>query len=84
MHAFQVNAERRCGTQGAQPAGDGMPVALDHLVLRGQRKTHALIDEARQPVIRQIIAVHDIDQRAERPSDSSTSHPAGARAGPPP
>ena len=52
--------------QRAQPAGDGMAMALRHLVLRRDREAHAQIDEGFQLGVGEVVAVHDVDVRADQ------------------
>ena len=75
---FEIDADRRRRAQRAQPAGDGMAVALRHLVLRRDREAHAEIDEGLQLGVGEVVAVHDVDVRADQavlPS-GSPSRPA--------
>ena len=50
----------------AQPAGDGMAVALRHLVLRRDREAHAEIDEGLELRVGEVVAVDDVDVRADQ------------------
>ena len=63
---FEIDADRRRRAQRPQPAGDGMAVALRHLVLRRDREAHAQIDEGLELGVGEVVAVHDVDVRADQ------------------